>query len=66
MGNTPQAVPNRIARGEPVDVVIVVGEAMDTLVKDGRILASSRADLARSLIAVAVRAGTPKPDSAGR
>jgi molybdate transport system substrate-binding protein len=62
MGNTPQAVPNRIAGGEPVDVVIVVGEAMDTLVKDGRIIASSRAELARSLIAAAVRAGTPKPD----
>jgi molybdate transport system substrate-binding protein len=62
MGNTPQAVPNRIARGEPVDVVIVVGEAMDVLVKDGRITPSSRVDLARSLIAAAVRAGTPNPD----
>ena len=35
---------------------------MDTLVKDGRIIASSRVDLARSLIAAVVRAGTPKPD----
>jgi len=62
MGETPQAVPNRIARGELVDVVIVVGEAMDKLVKDGKIVPSSRTDLARSLIGAAVRAGAPKPD----
>jgi molybdate transport system substrate-binding protein len=37
MGGTPQAVPNRIARGEPVDVVIVVGEALDKLIKDGKV-----------------------------
>lgn len=47
MGGTPQAVPNRIARGEPVDVVIVVGDALDKLIKDGKVVASSRADLAR-------------------
>jgi molybdate transport system substrate-binding protein len=62
MGGTPQAVPNRIARGEPVDVVIVVGEALDSLIRDGKIVASSRVDLARSLIGAAVRAGAPKPD----
>ena len=62
MGNTPQAVPNRIARGEPVDVVIIVGEALDELIKDGKVIASSRTDLARSVIAAAVRTGAPKPD----
>lgn len=62
MGDTPQAVPNRIARGEPVDVVIVVGEAMDKLINEGKVVASSRADLARSLIGAAVRSGEPKPD----
>jgi molybdate transport system substrate-binding protein len=62
MGDTPQAVPNRIARGEPVDVVIVVGEALDKLTRDGKVVASSRADLAKSLIGAAVRLGTPKPD----
>ncbi|HEY2135191.1 MAG TPA: substrate-binding domain-containing protein [Xanthobacteraceae bacterium] len=62
MGETPQAVPNRIARGEPVDVVIVVGEAMDKLVQDHKVVAASRTDLARSLIGAAVKAGTPKPD----
>jgi molybdate transport system substrate-binding protein len=62
MGATPQAVPNRMARGEPVDVVIVVGEALDKLIKDGKVAGSSRSDLARSLIGAAVRAATPKPD----
>lgn len=62
MGDTPQAVPNRIARGEPVDVVIIAGEALDHLIKDGKAVASSRTDLARSVIAGAVRAGAPKPD----
>jgi molybdate transport system substrate-binding protein len=62
MGNTPQAVPNRIARGEPVDVVIIVGEALDELIKQGKVVAGSRVDLARSGIAMAVRAGAAKPD----
>jgi molybdate transport system substrate-binding protein len=62
MGDTPQAVPNRIARGEPVDVVIVAGEALERLIKDGKVVAASRSDLARSLIGGAVRTGAPKPD----
>ena len=62
MGDTPQAVPNRIARGEPVDVVIAVGEGIDKLIQDGAILAPTRLDLAHSLIGAAVRAGAPKPD----
>lgn len=62
MGNTPQAVPNRIARGEPVDVVIMVGDALEKLIKDGKVVASNRTDLARAVVAAAVRAGAPKPD----
>jgi len=62
MGDTPQAIPNRLARGEGADVVIIVGYALDRLVKDGKVVAGSRADLAWSPIAMAVRAGAPKPD----
>jgi molybdate transport system substrate-binding protein len=62
MGDTPQAVPNRIARGEPVDVVIVAGEGIEKLIADGKVVASSRTDLGRSLIGAAVRAGAPKPE----
>jgi molybdate transport system substrate-binding protein len=62
MGDTPQAVPNRMARGEPVDVVVIVREALEKLVQEGKIIASSQTDLARSLIGAAVRSGAPKPD----
>jgi molybdate transport system substrate-binding protein len=62
MGNTPDAIPLRIQRGEPIDVVIMVGYALDDLIKQGKVIADSRVDLARSSIGVAVRAGAPKPD----
>jgi molybdate transport system substrate-binding protein len=62
MGSTPQAIPNRIQRGEPVDVVIMVGYALDDLIKQGKVISGSRIDLAQSGVGVAVRAGTPKPD----
>jgi molybdate transport system substrate-binding protein len=62
MGTTPEAIPNRIQRGEPVDVVIMVGYALDNLIKQGKVISDSRVDLAQSGIGVAVRAGTPKPD----
>jgi molybdate transport system substrate-binding protein len=62
MGNTPDAVPARIRRGESIDVVIMVGNALGDLIKKGKIIADSRVDLARSSIGVAVRAGAPKPD----
>jgi molybdate transport system substrate-binding protein len=62
MGATPQAIPQRLARGEPIDVVIMAGDALGALVKEGKVRAESRVDLARSLIGVAVRAGAPRPD----
>ncbi|WP_085984621.1 substrate-binding domain-containing protein [Methylobacterium sp. WSM2598] len=62
MGHTPQAVPARLARGESIDVVIMVGYALDDLVRDGKIDAESKRVLARSGIALAVRKGAPQPD----
>jgi molybdate transport system substrate-binding protein len=62
MGETPQAVPNRLARGEPADVVIGVREALDKLAAEGKVDAKSETDLARSLIGAVVRAGAPHPD----
>ena len=62
MGETPQAIPNRIDRGEPVDVVIMVGDALDGLLQRGKVVAGSRVDLARSKIAMAVKQGAAKPD----
>jgi molybdate transport system substrate-binding protein len=62
MGTAPEAIPVRMARGEPVDVVIMVGYALDDLIKQGKVIPDSRVELARSRIGVAVRAGAPKPD----
>jgi molybdate transport system substrate-binding protein len=62
MGKTADAVPSRLARGEAIDVVIMVGYALGDLVAQGKVIADSRADLARSGIGVAVRAGAPKSD----
>jgi molybdate transport system substrate-binding protein len=62
MGTTVNAVPQRLARNEPVDVVIMVGYALGQLEKESKILAGSRVDLARSLVGAAVRHGAPHPD----
>ena len=62
MGDTPQAIPNRIARGEPVDLVIMVGDALSALVAAGKVVAESRVDIANSGIAMAVKAGEARPD----
>src|SRR5437868_12665760 len=62
MGETPQAIPNRLARGESADVVIMAGYALDNLINKDLVLANGRADLAWSPIAMAVKSGAPKPD----
>jgi molybdate transport system substrate-binding protein len=62
MGQTPNAIPVRLARGEPADVLIMVGSALADLIGEGKVVPGSRVDLARSFIGVAVRAGAPKPD----
>ena len=54
-------VAKRVQAGELVDVVVLAANAIEQLMKDGKLLAGSRADLARSGIAVAVRAGAPVP-----
>jgi molybdate transport system substrate-binding protein len=62
MGGAPDSIPSRLTRGEPADVVILAREALDDLVKQGRVVAGSQVDLVRSSIAMAVRTGARKPD----
>ncbi|HEX2942479.1 MAG TPA: substrate-binding domain-containing protein [Rhodopila sp.] len=62
MGTTPNTVPNRLARGEKLDAVVIVGYALDGLIKQGKVRPDSKVDLAKSGIAVAVRHGAPHPD----
>jgi molybdate transport system substrate-binding protein len=52
----------RMRAGEPCDLVIMPGNFIDELIKLGKVASDSRADLAKSGIGVAVRAGAPKPD----
>src|ERR1035438_7374582 len=62
MGDSPEAIPARLARGEAADVVILDGGAADELGKRGLVRADSKIVLARSLIGMVVRAGAEKPD----
>jgi molybdate transport system substrate-binding protein len=62
MGNAPDAIPNRLQNGESADVVILATSALEELVKKNRVIPGTRVDLARSGIAMAVRAGAQKPD----
>jgi len=60
IGASPEALPNRLSRGEPIDVLIMAGDALADLAAQGLVL--DRIDLATVGIALAVRAGTPVPD----
>ncbi|WP_085694863.1 MULTISPECIES: substrate-binding domain-containing protein [unclassified Pseudomonas] len=62
MGKAPEAIPNRLARGEQADVVIMVGYALDDLIKQGKVDPASRVELADSRIGLVVREGAPEPD----
>ena len=62
MGDAPDAIPNRLQSGESADVVILATSALEELVKNHKVIPGTRVDLARSLIAMAVRAGAQKPD----
>ncbi len=62
MGSAPSSIPSRLQCGEPVDVFVMVGDALDALITQGKAVASTRVDLARSCIGMAVCTGAPKPD----
>ncbi|WP_024512575.1 substrate-binding domain-containing protein [Bradyrhizobium sp. ARR65] len=62
MGTTINAIPVRLERGEPADVLIMVGYALGDLIKKGKVIEASRVDLVKSPIGIAVKAGASKPD----
>jgi molybdate transport system substrate-binding protein len=62
MGDAPDAIPQRLARGEPTDVIILARSALDGFVERGDVRPGSETDLAESRIGVVIRAGAPKPD----
>src|SRR5437868_6436642 len=62
VGDSPEAIPTRLTRGEQADVVIMDGHGVDILDQRGLAQPSSRIPLAESFIGMVVRAGQPKPD----
>lgn len=52
----------KIQDGAAFDVAILTAVIADDLIKAGKLVAGTRADIARSGVGVAVRAGSPKPD----
>jgi len=52
----------RLAGGEPVDVVIMTDVAIDEAAARGAVVAGSRVDIARTGMGVGVREGAPLPD----
>ena len=52
----------RVQAGEPFDVVVLASDAVERLIAAGRVVPGSRIDLVRSPVAIAVRAGAPRPD----
>ena len=62
MGGAPSSIPNRLARGESADVVILASEGLEKLIAEHKVIAGSRVDLASSLIGMSIRSGENVPD----
>jgi len=52
----------RIEQGEPFDLAVLVNFQADDLIKKGKLVADSRADVMKAGIGLAVRRGAPRPD----
>jgi molybdate transport system substrate-binding protein len=60
--NSTAGVKKRIEAGEGFDVTIITTEAIDDLIKQGKLETGTRADVARSELGIGIRAGAAKPD----
>lgn len=58
------ALLERLRASEAADLVILTREGLDEMIGEGRVIADSAADLARSYVGLAVQAGQPHPDIA--
>src|SRR3712207_4990259 len=55
------AIMTRIKGGETADVIILIKQSIDQLKSDGKLVPNTDADLAKTSLGLAVRAGAPKP-----
>jgi molybdate transport system substrate-binding protein len=60
--NTAPALVKRLQAGETADLLILNRAGMDTMIRDGRVLAGADVTLASSATAIAIKAGAPRPD----
>ena len=61
-GDSPEAIPARLLRGEIADVVILDAEAADELGRRGLVRPETKVELASSVIGMVVRAGAARPE----
>jgi molybdate transport system substrate-binding protein len=61
-GSGPNTIGAMLRRGETADMVVMNKAGLVDLMAEGKIAKGTNVDLARTLLAVAVRSGTPKPD----
>lgn len=61
-GGAADSIPERLARDEPFDLVILSRSSLQKLTELGHVRPDTRRDLVRSSIGMAVRAGAPVPD----
>jgi molybdate transport system substrate-binding protein len=54
----------RVRAGEAFDLVILAADVLEKLEAEGRLIAGSRVEFVRSPMAMAVRAGAPRPEIA--
>lgn len=52
----------RVQADEAFDVVVLASDAIDKLTAAGKVVAGSKVDLVHSGVAIAVKAGAPRPD----
>jgi len=60
--NSTLSVKKMIEAGQGFDVTLITTEAIDDLIKQGKLAGSSRVPLARSELGIGIRAGAAKPD----
>ena len=56
------ALLDRLRAGEAADVVILTREGLDEVAREGRVVADSCVDVARSFVGIAVKSGAIHPD----
>ena len=59
---TTAVLKGRVERGEPFDLAVLTSDAISDLIKEGKVAAFSRSELARCGIGLGKRANAPKPD----